>query len=472
MRKAWMCLSVVFFLLCGGCGGVGAKVTPPRAVWELADEINQTRADLYADGWEAEEEALFRSYCPDGAGQEPNWDSLCARPPEQTAYLTDEEARQDVAALFEALRAAYGGYAYFGGDRVFVSVEAEVLQAAEAAQREDGALPRRQLAQILRQHLSEYIRDSHFGIRRERLNQGGVQTYYVPGLVFGAPGEVGGVPNELIRRTISPTGELAYGLLALSQTGEDLPQSAEVDGAWVPLTWVRAEPVGFSGPICSTSRENGVPVLGLRGFSASGSQEERALSAFANGGVKYRGEPILVLDLRGNGGGNDAYPLSWLAGYLGSPAHAKELRATRYTGLMLNLLKQVESDQSAIQEAEKRMGTCVVSSSERTVGENEGIIFVLVDHRTASAAEGFLFRLRAVENTIVVGSNTAGCIGFGNVSTIYLPHSGIPVQFGATISFRERLESVEGRGILPDLWVPPEEALRAVLALCGVESGK
>ena len=464
MRKLCAVLLVAIFLVCSGCGNV--KVALPQDVLLLAEEISKERAGAYADSWDAEDEVLFRSYCMPADDTGMDWEALRVKSEDPPAYLSYEEAREDIRTLFDALKSAYSGYDYFGGDEVFEAIEADICQEVLLGLKEDGTIRRKNLAQILREKLSEAIQDGHFRIGQERLNAGDIRMYYVPGVVFESPNAVSGVPAELVRPTISPEGTLAYGLFAQSQTGDELPTSATVNGAAVSLNWVGEELAGFSDSICSISKKQGITVLGLRSFSPSNGREERALDDFVASGERYQGENVLIIDLRDNGGGNSCYPSNWLANYLGIQAMPKRMWAMRYTGFWMASAEQSIANQEDVENAREKLGTSFVTCTARIIRENRAVIFVLVDRHTASAAEGFLWELRSVENTVVVGSNTAGCVGFGNIGVIYLPHSGTQVQFGSSFSFTERLESAEDRGISPDLWVPSGDALDAVLALC------
>jgi len=95
---------------------------------------------------------------------------------------------------------------------------------------------------------------------------------------------------------------------------------------------------------------------------------------------------------------------------------------------------------------------------------NDNLVIVLMDNKTASAGEWFVGHLRQLENVLFVGTNTWGVLLTGAVTRTILPRSGLEVQFGMWLNVRPDLSQFEGIGFLPDLWVPPGEALERALA--------
>jgi C-terminal processing protease CtpA/Prc len=81
-----------------------------------------------------------------------------------------------------------------------------------------------------------------------------------------------------------------------------------------------------------------------------------------------------------------------------------------------------------------------------------------------SAAEIFADKMLNLENTLIIGQNTAGfLIAPGNVP-YYLPNSGIPFVAGIEHFMHPAGNFYEGIGIAPDVWVIGD-ALTAALAM-------
>jgi hypothetical protein len=74
--------------------------------------------------------------------------------------LTIAQAKQDTETLFAAIRAAYAGYEYFGGDAVFLSVKNTILAELSS---EDSDIAPAVLQDILAKHLNQVINDGGSG---------------------------------------------------------------------------------------------------------------------------------------------------------------------------------------------------------------------------------------------------------------------------------------------------------------------
>ena len=58
-----------------------------------------------------------------------------------------------------------------------------------------------------------------------------------------------------------------------------------------------------------------------------------------------------------------------------------------------------------------------------------------------------------------------GCVLVPNNTAFYLPNSGLGLYFGTGLSATEDAENRDGVGYLPDLWVEPLDARKAVFQL-------
>jgi len=98
---------------------------------------------------------------------------------------------------------------------------------------------------------------------------------------------------------------------------------------------------------------------------------------------------------------------------------------------------------------------------------NDIPILVLVDNYCASAGESMLLFLKTLENTVIIGSSSAGYQLAGNRVDLTLPHSGVPFSFGTSFGFKFDTTNVDGVGYAPDIYCDPVCALDAALALVG-----
>lgn len=103
-------------------------------------------------------------------------------------------------------------------------------------------------------------------------------------------------------------------------------------------------------------------------------------------------------------------------------------------------------------------------------GLKDARIFLLTSKRTASAAEHLSLALKRTGRGILIGEATAGANHFGGRQALPGGYSAfIPV--GRT-SDPETGEDWEGKGIVPDILVPADEALAVALRRAGVDPAK
>ena len=311
------------------------------------------------------------------------------------------------------------------------------------------------MEKILYKHLSQVLVDGHFMIGRYAPRDTFAKyMYYVPDLYLDS---MEGAENpDCLKPTIGPDGRICYWYAALSHDGSDLPDT--LDGH--SLNWQKALMTSHSGgaPAFSESEWEGIPVLTSRSMSARGENanaNSQALQRLAGCGGEYAGSPLLIFDLRGNGGGSDRYIMNWFHGWAGTYNPTRGSSAHRYSQFSCRIMG------NDYYPAE-RMGTWGGFRLEGTWTERSGPVFVLQDKGVASSGETAVSFFRMAADTLFVGGPTLGCDLVPNNMNLYLPHSGLQCYFGTGISFHETDENRDGIGYLPDLWVEPTEALEAV----------
>jgi len=185
---------------------------------------------------------------------------------------------------------------------------------------------------------------------------------------------------------------------------------------------------------------------------------ESDLDEFPSTGRTLRDEPILILDLRGNGGGNDGLASDWIEQYTGqAPNYGMMFRQVRLNSLTVNELNQ------GIESASPPSWQVGDYGNEHRFIPNKNLLIVLMDNRIGSAGDTFVGYLRQLENVLFVGANTMGVLTTGNVGSAVLPYSRLKVNFGVSLNVRTDLSQFEGIGFVPDLWVAPNDALERTL---------
>lgn len=400
----------------------------------------------------------------------------------RVASVTKQEAIEDAEYLWKAFASAYGGYYYFGDD-TFRAAHQKVVAALEAM---TGRVRVDQLEAILSNAYS-FIRDDH--IRFSGIEH--LKTCYVKGWFFRKDasgyyclmdGEkwyltaLGtAVPTDYLRITIADTGELVYGLYsrAVSSTDKELPATLTLTRAYrtkqIPLIWTESQALGWAEAdskdnIYATTNMDGHNVIKVRQFGYYDSDRKRELlDDFMQTGYTLSGQDYVIIDSRSNGGGNTHPALTWMNRFLGNTAdiehHPTQLNSSSVCfSVFSRLLRAARGDRQM--ELER---TREVNIAKQT--KNQHPLFVLTDYLSGSAGEGIITAYRTVENVLIIGTNTTGCM-FGNVElTVWLPNSGYGFSFGPHATL-EDFQNREGYGYDPDIWVPSEYALELTLKMC------
>lgn len=445
MRQKMCFAALCLAMLLTACAPAGPTSPTGRADFDaFTASLDEARRNT--PPWTEAEKALFYASLAPSERFDLTEEEQCTltTPRDPGRAVPVAEARTDVDIFFRALKESYGAYEFFGGDGVFLPARDQVLKRLATRQ----SVSVEGLAKYLRAALSPVIQDGHFliGEKDMLVRQ---SMYYVPDLYF--PSGATSLP-ELERPTIDGNGALAWCLAAVSPDGSALPAQAVVRGETVALHWVPAADLQTETyPAYEERTRSGVPILSCRTLTA-GPETQADLAQLAGAGEGWRKEPLFLLDLRGNLGGNDGYAMDWVEGFTGAEPSYKLLHANRLSPLLWAAYPDVAWDGAALE-------------LEGAAQNGGPLVFLLQDRMTASSGESFVAAMRSVEHVITVGSNTQGTTMMGNVMTLYLPSTGLSVRFGASLSFCGTAENIEGRGYLPDLWVPPAEAEDAVLRL-------
>ena len=400
------------------------------------------------------------------------------------AYITRAEAAWEIRFLFDLLKHAYAGYQYFGGDGVFLPLRDSMLE--QLAQMPDPLQVSSYLRSVLFPAFFGAVTDFHFvingmGIARRqywphicedftlRRRNGDNFVVEIDGAAYNVikTKAACGKPVDGILPTLTREGEFAWAFgrfasvndLGVEEMSAVLENAATGERRVLPVSLPRL-PLYFpsSEPMFETRMEGDVMVVVNRTLRGAGSREQ-----FFRLGLDLQNEPALVLDLRGHRGGNAELARAWVDGFTRRwPRH----------DIMLNRFS-LESSIAAILHGGTALPEEAVmpawvprdfSQISFSVIPNDNLVIVLTDNRVGSAGDMFVGFLRQLENALFVGTNTQGALVTSRFPTITLPYSGIVIQFGTCLHLRPDLSQFEGRGFMPDLWVPPGESLERVLA--------
>lgn len=410
--------------------------------------------------------------------------------------ISAQEATEDVQRFFTLLAHGYCGYGFFLQEGDFAAAELAIVHELQSQSRWSTSA----LSALIHDHL-DFIRDCHLRLGElpfcqhqdfwydttllVSLGDAGY-SFSSDGLTHTLVGVNGDDPADWLFPSLSLDGDPVYRLGTLS-SAEPRPlqvttqHADEVRTRTVPL----ARSSGHIGSPFSSGRLGGVPVVRADSF---GDYYRQELDAFVESASTYRGEPYVVVDIRGNGGGNTRWPQSWIRGFTGDSLvlrHALTELISRTTragraNLFRQAVAQARREDRAQAEAElgryqaeaerfddpaqEPYWTALQIPDARFV-ENDSTLVVVFDGDVASAGEGMLVYLyEQVENVLFVGENSMGALTFGQVTAHQLPNSKLPVTLPVKLNVPTDLQFREGIGYLPDLWVPSADAVDATVA--------
>jgi hypothetical protein len=194
---------------------------------------------------------------------------------------------------------------------------------------------------------------------------------------------------------------------------------------------------------------------------------------------------VIVVDIRGNHGGNERWPIDWIRRLTGERAESvfifSELTSKTTMAARANLFNDLydQNPDATIYRDDAERHTKIAEAFESGTRQpnwvgpdfplvplipNDTTVILVINGSTASAGEGLIMRLSQAENVVLVGENSMGCLTFGNAGAHQLPHSKLmvwlPINFGLYLDKEFREED----GLIPDLWVPAADAVNYAVA--------
>lgn len=410
--------------------------------------------------------------------------------------VTAERAREDVARFFHLLEHGYCGYGWFGGHERFASAELAILDDLRARER----WPTAELARRIRTRL-DFVRDAHLRLGDVTFSEHqdfwwaeGVRLIARDGREFvrdeNGDAELlavnGGDPSPFVFASLDATGMPAVRLGTLSRTR---PASLQLRLSGPSGVFEQDAPLRRStyrrAALFDEFRLGGLPVVRIKTFS---DHHDTEIDAFLRTAEELRGEPCVLIDLRGNGGGNTRWPRAWIQRFTGRTPELGQVLTELITRTALvgqsNYAAWLaagpgRSIQSVLDDRREALAARVrefdaAGSAPRWSAPYLPLrpripcpttLVVITDAAVASSGEGFLSFLRGqVDDLVVVGENTRGALTFGHTTAHRLPHSGLlailPVKLNVPLDLVDR----EGQGFMPDYWVPAADALNHAVA--------
>jgi hypothetical protein len=415
-------------------------------------------------------------------------------------FISKTDAKEDTERLFYLLENGYAGYGYFNINNLYQEAKDAIISEIDGKT----ILTRSDLSTIFYKNLN-FLHDCHLTIGEheykthldywyntdfEVIKENQEYKFTFEDKVYTITSINNQSPDDFLYPSLNSNGDSMYRIGTLSKSAPEilelLAENNEGLGRW-SVALKNSQPA--YSEIYIEKEMGGIPVIRIRSFS---DQHKEYIDKFLTCAGKYRETPCLIVDIRGNGGGNTAYARQWITRYTGDtpvlPQIYSELvsetsmmgRSNYFADMLQNYpeLKAQGYDQKTEQfkgyAEEIENGEVNIHWSNynvpnpRTIANNRTLI-VLMDKNVGSAAEGFLSYLQLVENVIYIGENSGGALTYGQMTRHMLPHSKILVDLPISLNVFVDLEYREEKGFYPDLWVPSEDALN--FAVAAVRSG-
>ena len=404
--------------------------------------------------------------------------------------ISRDDAIADSKEFFDLLAYFYGSYVYFGGDDVFLPVLDAIFARLES---EGDTMLLSVFAYVLSEELGKLVADNHFRIWFDRLGVSYdffTMMFHVP---FGRSErgifnkETGKYvvhvvlqghtlfPDEAFRLSLSQQGELYYNLVLVLPYGISHPAVATIvyESGEASVALGRFPPPQRPWGNAALNYFSGLPVVNISNFGfpdstyGMNSQDARRFLEIAD---ELRGEPVVVVDVRSNGGGNGTLPDNWVYRLTGNipPLLSPTLHVGEFalTGGIYESWFFIAPESFRFRKTQTFGELHTVSGGiVEGLQANEVLIVLLVDRHSASASEGFANIMLGMENTLIVGQNTSGTLTTDLTwPNLNFPRTGVWAGFGHARNIHPQGLLEEGIGIAPDLWVSGN-ALTAVINL-------
>lgn len=407
--------------------------------------------------------------------------------------ISQTKAIEDVEYLFSIIENTYGAYEYFGGKQSFNSAKNNIIRQIN---RNNQTLATEDLKNIIKNNLS-FIEDCHLLIDNEEVfstsnyfSSRKYDFYYSQGYYTLIDGEQyylksidKNSPNKYMKPSINEEGIQVYNIGTMSTTNNvNIPIDIVLESKSNTLELN----ISLFEFIASKEKYNksydlyysdGIPILKLYSLTKSNPKDD-SLDQFIYDAKKLKDEDILVIDLRSNLGGNCVPVAHWFKNFTGKNLKEGIISSGLYNDLVLELSRLKFENRTfdteymnnlCIEQLDSYKNKSFYPGWSKTeyelpnTSDLQNEFFVLVDNRTSSAAERFLYSLMTFDNVTIVGTNTKGAFISGNPLSFNLPNSNLRFTVPHKLFMFPDFENIDGKGFQPDLWIKPEYSLDNIL---------
>lgn len=375
--------------------------------------------------------------------------------------ISKDEALSDLDYLFKEIKFGYVGYQYFGGDNKFEEVKKNIKVKLELL---GSDIKTTELVDILLKEL-DFIKDNKFLIDNDSVAPSKMyifndelkilkdnKGYYIEEndkkLYIQYLGNDAIEKN--IKISIDKDGDIKYVIGKLSDDNEELMTLNLYDGMNYSKKAIKLkykEPKILDDSLCKLYKKEDVNIIESRRLNIKSDEEKNELKDVINSVKSLDNEKYIIVDLRGNSGGIEPYPSTWVEAMTQGLLSSNMLWANLKTQTVSNLNK---TDFKGKQEYDVAMDI----GKEIKV---KPVIVVLMDENVKGSGEILVNSLKYLDNVIFAGTNTAGSMLTTNILKNCLPNSGIKFSYGSCMGFNTHFNNIDRDGFQPHIWINGED---------------
>ena len=410
-------------------------------------------------------------------------------------YIEKSKAISDVEYLHSLLKYGYAGYEFFGGDNIFNTAKENMMWSIGEILGD--SISRETFLDIIISEL-KFIQDSHFAIDNHTLctytkyfstdkikflrDNKGLYTF-IDNKKYYLKTINNNTPWDYIRKSLDEDGNIVYSLGILSDEDSiSIPINILLESNHLVLekkiSLFQYIPLyGENNMSYKYYEADNIPILQVNSLSRT-AISDNSIEDFIEDSKTFRNKDTMIIDLRGNIGGNMINMEKWYEGFTGTTLRKDIIESGLYTNTSVDLSKnKFESKENepdnikddcletiAKYESQKYFpGWSPIEYVDFKPIDNKTNIFILMDKNTSSASEFFIYYLKKLNNVTLIGTNSNGCMLTGNCNSAVLPNSNIPIYISHKIYINKDFRNIDGLGIFPDLWVKPEQSLDRII---------
>lgn len=411
------------------------------------------------------------------------------------------QAKEDIDVLFRILKSSYAGYTYFGAARTFDQAKQNILNNIEAYG--EKSIPPSDFTKLIRDQL-DFVIDSHLLIGRIPLSFEEAFCWYDDN-AFEYFRDSNGYYTILdnkkwylaenwkpyLRYTIGKSGEIVYGLFYVgtdtekAQIPSQLTLVRKNKEKVIEIRWTKSSPKSSPDKEYVLTGTDGIKTAVIAAFSAT-----QNANTMINDAKELSKEDYAIIDLRNNSGGLIPDVTMWMYNFVNKELYLHGTSLS-YHGIVNDYWQGIVQPEilkayqyfDFFKENKELVNNIINYKSEFytvTKIKNEisrfnfipqwtprdgKILFLLNGKENVSCGEYFLEVCKSLENTLIVGTNSGGCLTTGGVNSyipLYLPNSKIEIIYSTQLMLSNRSQDFDQYGIMPDIYIGSGNEAEAV----------